>query len=95
MFSYDLEIVKSNSGYSLTYNDRIVCTAAGKIKITENSPVSIIAEIGINHSGSLIHCLDSDLREEVNYLFIFSFLVSFSFKTKKIKHNAFVLICRA
>ena len=25
----------------------------GKIKITENSPVSIIAEIGINHSGSL------------------------------------------
>ena len=35
MFSYDLEIVKSNSGYSLTYNDRIVCTAVGKIKIID------------------------------------------------------------
>ena len=47
---------------------------------------AVVLTAMINHSGSLIHCLDSDLREEVNYLFIFSFLVSFSFKT---------LICRA
>ena len=41
---------------------------------------AVVLTAMINHSGSLIHCLDSDLREEVTlfyYFIIFSFFFCF------------------